>query len=216
MSTGYAVKVDVSGGLAALKVLEAQKVSSSTTFAPESGTAYLLCSSRSTANVNIKYLSKFSAGDTLSFSVVSPDGTWNGYTTILGCRHALVIDDQIASTVTKETSNGAQGADIPRSAVGVKDDHTVVIFAVESLYYGKKNKTGDPHGMNLPELAEFAYYYGCKQAANFDGGGSTQLVVRGEEEETGRVVIRSSDTASTGLTNTRPVMNAILVTDRKD
>ena len=84
------------------------------------------------------------------------------------------------------------------------------------MYYGGKDKEGDTHGMNLPELAEFAYYYGCTQAANFDGGGSTQLVVRGEKEETGRVVVRSSDTASTELTSTRPVMNGILVTSRKE
>lgn len=210
---GIAVKVDTSDPIA-LKVLETVEVTSSRQFEASEGCAWLQSGARFSSDAGLKYLRSLQAGDTVKLSVASPDGTWNGYETILGCRQALVLDDEIAATVTKENSNGAQSSDVPRSAVGLKPDGTVVIFAVESMYYGKKNKSGDPHGMDLPELAEFAYFYGCNVAANFDGGGSTQLVVRGEKDETGRVVIRSSDTASTALFETRIVANAILVTSR--
>ncbi len=207
--TGYAVKVDTTKGIGALEVLEVAKAGGEKLSAGE-GYGYLLAT-ESTGACS-QYLSKLKPGDKLSLSVHSPDGAWDGYETILGCRQALVTGGKIASTVTKENSNGAQGSDIPRSAVGLKDDHTVVIFAVESLhYYGNNVQKDDPHGMNLPELAEFAYYYGCSEAANFDGGGSTQLIARGENDETARVVVRSADTGTDGLTSTRPVMNAILV-----
>ena len=212
LMSGVALKLDTTKGVAEMKVLEAQPVSKRTSFKAGEGYGWLLAMRTNSA---YSYLAGKKAGDTFSFSVMSPDGAWNGYETILGCRQALVIDDARARTVELENTNGAQTRDIPRSAVGIKDGK-VVIFAVESMYYYNKAKDGDTHGMNLPELAEFAYFYGCTQAANFDGGGSTQLVVRGEGEETAKVVIRSADTAGTGLNDTRPVMNAILVTSKQE
>ncbi len=215
---GTAVKVDVSTG--EMKVLEKVDAALGDTFTAGAGYQYLVAETSLTDAE--KALKALNVGDKVELTVTSPDGAWNGYETILGCRQALVIGDAIASTVTKENTNGAQNRDIPRSAVGLKDDHTVVIFAVESLYYGttqpgRKDKPAaksDTHGMNLPELAEFVYFYGCKEAANFDGGGSTQLAVKGDADKTARVLIRSSDTASTELLETRSVMNSILVVKR--
>ena len=161
-------------------------------------------------------LSRMSVGKSYSVEVGSEDGTWNGYDTILGCRQALVIDDEIAETVTLENTNGAQSPDVPRTCVGIKEDGTVVVFMVESMYYGKKESEGDTHGMNLPELAEFVYYYGCVQAANFDGGGSSQLIVKGEDYDEAKVLVRSSDTASYELLNTRSVISSLLITSKVD
>ncbi len=217
MTSGCAVKVSTAKGMSAVEVLEVIPITAESTL--EQGYKYLAASGSGACTT---YLSSLREGENLSFNVASPDGTWNGYQTILGCRQALVTGGAIAPTVTKENSNGAQSPDVPRSAVGLKDDHTVVIFAVESMYYGtnqpgRKDKPAaknDPHGMNLPELAEFIYFYGCNEAANFDGGGSTQLVARGEKETEGHVIIRSSDTAGTGLMSTRSVVNSILVVKR--
>lgn len=174
---------------------------------------------------------------TLTRSVHSPDGTWDGYTTILGCRQALVINGEIPATVAKENSNGAQTRDIPRSAVGIKEGR-VVLFAVEALrYYATRVKgetdpeTGlmkmtlddyvitknDSFGLNLPELAEFMKFYGVLNGANFDGGGSTQLVTRKTNEQAGKVVIRPADVNNNDRLNplkTRVVMNSILVTNK--
>ena len=174
---------------------------------------------------------------TMTRTVHSPDGAWDGYNTILGCRQALVIKGEIPATVAKENSNGAQTRDIPRSAVGVKEGR-VVLFAVEALrYYATRVKgetdpeTGlmkmtlddyvitkdDSFGMNLPELAEFMKFYGVSDGANFDGGGSTQLVTRKADEEAGKVVIRPADINNNDRLNplkTRVVMNSILVTNK--
>ena len=56
------------------------------------------------------------------------------------------------------------------------------------------------------------YYNNIKDGANFDGGGSTQLIVN--KNGTNTVIVRSSDTGSTELNNTRPVMNVIMVTEK--
>ncbi len=214
---GVAVKVDNTQGTT-LKVLEIKEGGSGVKLSGGEGYGWLL--TKSTSNSLAAYLSSLSEGDTVSFTVSSPDGAWNGFDTILGCRQALVLDGAVASTVTLENTNGAQNRDIPRTAVGLKPDGTVVLFAVESLWYGA-SKTADvrvdtdPHGLNLPELAEFVYYYGCDVAANFDGGGSTQLTVRGVGEETPRVLVRSSDFGIADVTKTRVVMNGFLITSKK-
>lgn len=210
---GYAVKLDTTNGVTALKVLEVKKLSGRENIAAGEGYAWLQTMAKS--GDIAKYLESLNVGDTVSFSVASPDGTWNGYETILGCRQALVVGNEIASTVTLENTNGAQSQDIPRTAVGIRNGK-VVLIAVESMYYYNKAKAGDTHGMNLPELAEFAYYYGCSDAANFDGGGSTQLILRAKGETQAHVEIRSADTAGTGLHDTRPVLNAFLITSREN
>ncbi len=209
------VKVDVSQGYENMKVLESTKILLGDTVTPQKGEYGYLIALRSNSSA-YEMLSRMSVGKSYSVEVGSEDGTWNGYDTILGCRQALVIDDEIAKTVTLENTNGAQSPDVPRTCVGIKEDGTVVVFMVESMYYGKKESEGDTHGMNLPELAEFVYYYGCVQAANFDGGGSSQLIVKGEDYDEAKVLVRSSDTASYELLNTRSVISSLLITSKVD
>lgn len=154
----------------------------------------------------------FNLGDIISTHITSPDGTWTGFDTIIGCRQALVIDGEIPATVKKENSNGAQTTNIPRTAVGVLPNGHVVICSVESLRYGGRSKSSDdPYGLNLPQLADFMRYIGVRDGANMDGGGSTQLLVRETPESKFKVWVRSSDTGSTYVGQTRPVINSILV-----
>ena len=206
----YAV-LDLSKGASEVQVLELNVATKSTTLSPlPNGKAYLYC-----ANTNSEaaaFLNRIAVGSNISLSIKSPDGLWDGYETILGCRQALVINGAIPSTVALENSNGAQNGEVPRSAVGVNVDGKVCIYAVESLYYGKKAADGDSHGCNLATLAEFMMYNNIINGANFDGGGSTQLICKIDGVDT--VLVRSSDTGSTELTNTRPVMNVIMVTEK--
>lgn len=211
---GVAVRLDVSEGVAAAKVVKVEQVTSSTgkTFRPSAGkTAYLLADKNSAVLPDVQALKE---GDAVSFTVTSPDGRWDGYETILGCRQSLVESGAIAATATKENTNGAQSKDVPRSAIGIKKSGKVVVFAVESMYYGKKNADGDSHGLSLPELADFMCYYGIKEGANFDGGGSTQLSVKTSASNALSVAVRSSDTGSRELAESRPVFNTLLVTGR--
>ena len=142
-------------------------------------------------------------------TVISSDGLWNSYNTIIGARQSLVEAGKLASTVSKEDSNGAK-ARVPRTSIGIMDDGKVVIVSIEDLHYGGKASTCT--GLTLTELADFMRYFGCYDAANFDGGGSSQLVVK----ENGSYVVktRSSDTASTEVTSTRSVINSIIVTSK--
>lgn len=203
--------LDLSKGVNDIEVLEIGIVDKKMTLiAPSANKAYLYCASSNTEGLS--FLNRVSVGSKISLSVKSPDGLWNGYETILGCRQALVMGSNVASTVTLENTNGAQGADIPRSAVGINVDGKVCIYAVESLYYGRKANEGDSHGCDLPTLAEFMVYNNIVNGANFDGGGSTQLICKIDGVD--KVVVRSSDTGSTELASTRQVMNVIMVVEK--
>ena len=162
---------------------------------------------------------EYEIGDLVSYNITSPDETWKYYDTIIGCRQALVINGEIPNTVAKENSNGAQSTNIPRTAVGIKPDGKVVVFSVEALRYKSSNKVtdSDPYGLNLPQLADFMRYYGVYSGANFDGGGSTQLITRSGFNGTGdfEVIVRSSDYGTYTVSQTRVVINTLLITTKK-
>ena len=67
----------------------------------------------------------------------------------------------------------------PRTAIGIKSDGTVVIFAVD----GRQ----EPYsvGMTLQELAELMQAAGCVNAINMDGGGSTSMFIKGASSPCG-------------------------------
>jgi exopolysaccharide biosynthesis protein len=142
-------------------------------------------------------------------TVVSEDGLWNHYDTIIGARHSLIENGALAPTLSLELSNGASGR-VPRTAVGVMSDGKVVIVSVEDLHYGKKADVCT--GMTITQLADFMRYFGCYDAANFDGGGSSQLVIN----DNGSYIVKtkSSDTASAAAESTRKVLNTIIVTSK--
>jgi hypothetical protein len=86
----------------------------------------------------------------------------------------------------------------PRSAVGIsRDRKTLWLMTVD----GRAERSV---GMTLVELAEALRQLGAWDALNFDGGGSTTLVIDG------RVVNTPSDP-----TGERPVGNALLVLERR-
>lgn len=60
----------------------------------------------------------------------------------------------------------------PRTAVGVKKDGTVLIVVAD----GRSDYSA---GMSLEELARFLIRLGADRAMNFDGGGSSEMVVNG-------------------------------------
>jgi hypothetical protein len=86
----------------------------------------------------------------------------------------------------------------PRSAIGFsRDSATVFLVAVDG-----RQESAD--GMSLTELGDFMLSIGVYQGMNFDGGGSTALVIDG------RLANKPSDQAGE-----RAVGNAILVRVRK-
>jgi exopolysaccharide biosynthesis protein len=101
-----------------------------------------------------------------------------------------------APTVEGTISRNAE-ARHPRSAIGFsRDSSTLFLLVVDG-------RTQKSVGMTLVELAALMRRLGAWQAMNFDGGGSTTLVVGGS------IVNAPSD-----ATGEREVGNALLVVRR--
>lgn len=61
----------------------------------------------------------------------------------------------------------------PRTAIGIKKDGTILLVAVEG-------RSANSAGLTLEELAAYLVKLGAKDAMNFDGGGSTEMVINNE------------------------------------
>ena len=59
-------------------------------------------------------------------------------------------------------------------------------------------------------------YYGIVNGANFDGGGSSELIINDGKNGTGtnKIVTRSSDYGSYDLSKGRPVVNTVVFTSK--
>lgn len=206
-ATVYTIKPHDEGYLSHGEITSVEKVTAVTTISPSTVYHYAIVP-EAIANPDI------SVGNFIAYNVASEDGKWNHYQQILGARQELVVDGQIPHTVTLENTNGAQTTNVPRTAVGIMENGKVALFAIESLYYGKKaTSEDDTYGVNLPELAEIMRYYGCVNAGNFDGGGSTQMIVHRDDID--EVVVRSSDFGTYGLEDGRSIINSVLIVKEK-
>ena len=54
-------------------------------------------------------------------------------------------------------------------------------------------------------------YYGVYNGANFDGGGSTQLITKNPSTNEFEVTVRSSDYGTNKVENSRAVVNTLLI-----
>lgn len=64
----------------------------------------------------------------------------------------------------------------PRTAIGITADKHLVLFACEG-----RGMTQDVPGFTTEELANILKAYGCTDAINLDGGGSSMMLVCGKE-----------------------------------
>ena len=63
----------------------------------------------------------------------------------------------------------------PRTCVGIRKDGTLIFMTVD----GRQAGSG-MHGMAYNELSATMLYYGCNEAYNLDGGGSTTMLTRNQ------------------------------------
>lgn len=61
----------------------------------------------------------------------------------------------------------------PRTCVGIKADGTVIFFTVDGRQFDS-----NMYGMSSAEMAAALLNYGCVEAYNLDGGGSTTIITR--------------------------------------
>ena len=79
----------------------------------------------------------------------------------------------------------------PRTAVGIRDSgKTLVLVVIDG------RKKGDAVGMSLTETADIMLKYGCTDAVNLDGGGSSMLGIR--NPKTGKMRDQESRRATGG------------------
>ena len=92
----------------------------------------------------------------------------------------------------------------PRTAAGIsKDEKTFYLVAVDG-------RSQSSRGVNTEELAGFFRSFGCDFAVNFDGGGSTEMVIReGLDKDDFRIVNTPSDGKERSVMNTIQVISKV-------
>lgn len=99
---------------------------------------------------------------------------WNRVTQIVGAGPRLIEDGRIQVTAgAEEFPSDIRYGRAPRSAFGITKEGNYVLAVVD----GRQSSS---HGCTLTEWAQLLRQYGCVEAMNFDGGGSSALVINGE------------------------------------
>lgn len=94
----------------------------------------------------------------------------------IGGSPVLIKGGEIKNTYKEELIEiGAEGS-APRTAIGITADKKLVLFVCEG-----RNMTEGVPGYTTGELAQILLDYGCTDAINLDGGGSTLMLVNGNE-----------------------------------
>lgn len=94
----------------------------------------------------------------------------------IGGSPVLIKNGVIKNTYQQELIEiGADGA-APRTAIGIKADKKLVLFVCEG-----RNMTEGVPGYTTGQVAQILKDYGCTDALNLDGGGSTLMLVNGQE-----------------------------------
>lgn len=126
-------------------------------------------------------------------------GDNEGYDNIIGVGSQPLVNGQILSN----SEIGDQNVDFcaaraPRTSIGWTEDGDIILAAID----GRQASSG-MNGVSLREEAAIMQSLGCNNAFNFDGGGSTEMIIR--NGDTFKTVNSPSDGTS------RAVTTAVLV-----
>ncbi len=139
-------------------------------------------------------------GDAFELTVSFEDDAWNDVTFAVGGNRAIVEDGE---PLPFDYAQGGFTATGPRSAIGVREDGTLVMAAVD----GRSEKS---RGLTANEMADYmAFDLECAYAILLDGGGSTAITAQ-NEDGVHEVLNVPSDGAE------RAVGNAVLLTKRSE
>ncbi|TFD95744.1 phosphodiester glycosidase family protein [Jeotgalibacillus sp. R-1-5s-1] len=136
------------------------------------------------------YLKSFKKGDQITINLNYDDLNWNFAQQAIGGRYMLVKD----GIPQKSSVLGVN----PRSAVGIKADGTVMTVVVDG------RNPQHSRGMTIAELGVLMKDLGAIHAMTFDGGGSSAMVVKGNDGKH-QVINKPSDGWE------RSVANALLI-----
>ncbi len=124
------------------------------------------------------------------------DGTvWEAKTAI-GAGPVLIKDGEYVNSYIEELFDSDSGigpeSNNPRTAIGITKSGLMIFFVCEG-----RNMTPGVVGFTLDEEAKIFQSFGCVEALNLDGGGSSCMLINGKE------TIKPSDG------NQRPVVTAV-------
>lgn len=168
----------------------------------EDGYVYLVCPSDE-RGIGISRVSQFydqlvEAGGEGSVEIVEKSGVFDNVVSAVAGGDRIVNNGEVVNPSSYDSS--IKNTLTSRSAIGIKNDGTVVLYALE----GGIGRSG---GMQLSAVAQDLVNMGCVTAVNLDGGGSTSIAVR------------TSQGASPSMLNSpqdgsyRSVSNCILVVE---
>ena len=110
---------------------------------------------------NVKALTDLKAGDTVTISTAAASSRWAQAKYITSGYKKLIENGKVVSGL------GSSGA--PRTAIGLKDDGTVIFYTIDG------RQSGHSVGASENLLAQRLLELGCTTAICLDGGGSTTL-----------------------------------------
>ena len=99
--------------------------------------------------------------------------------TVTAATYPIVVDG-VDNTDNTPNADDIYLTDAQRTAIGVKEDGTLVYVCVD----GRGESENYNNGITLPELADLMISLGCQYAVNLDGGGSTTMVAGDETKLT--------------------------------
>ena len=112
--------------------------------------------------------SSFQVGDRITLETVCTDETLSQAQWAGGVGDILIKDGAITDSSSWTYKNDGRQ---PRSAIGMKEDGTLLVYAVDG------RQSGYSIGLSEMDLADELLKQGCLWAVNVDGGGSTAMSV---------------------------------------
>ena len=158
--TGQVAPLTVNSALT-LEVTEVLQTDQATTIAPDE---YILTAADASGREDV-FLS-FQPGDLVTLRTACPDPALSAAQWAGGVGDIMVWDGVITDSANwTYAKDGRQ----PRTAMGIKADGTVVLYAVDG------RQSGYSSGLSQADLADELLAQGCLWAVNLDGGGSTAI-----------------------------------------
>ena len=134
-------------------------------------------------NVNDSRLANLEVGKEITISIKdnNPSLGWSDVVQSIGYPHLLAIDGKPTSAIDDPAVH-------PRTAFGIKEDGTYVLFQVDGRQPGWSN------GLTFKQMVEWMVdVKGCKTVVNLDGGGSSTIMARMPGDEDAKVLNSPSD-----------------------
>ena len=126
-------------------------------------------------------------GSTVTITAASATGEWEDVEYAVGALYSLVEYGSVAS--------GLEAGVNPRTAIGQKDDGTLVFYTIDG------RRSGHSVGASMTQVAQRMIELGCVTALCLDGGGSTTLSVTLPDGTEAKTVNRPSDGSERSVSN---------------